>query len=284
MSDWESGFSVLLPAEEKGDRTSYDGELFIEIDEETFREEVFIKIEEAAEEDPVVKTADEKAGEDPYVRKLSGYRTYEIEVLDSEKNPVRSLEKQVLLSIAYYDADDDGIVDGTDVRVDSLGIFYLNEDEGYWELVAMAADFMEGSGNIMHGVQKKGSGRYLARIKTDHFSKYRLMGVWPPKDLVSEVFNYPNPFAAGRESTMIRYYLAEDADVRIVIYTLIGNLVKSMQIDSGSAGGERYWNEVPWDGKNEEGETVANGGYVIRIEADNGNKKEYKMHKAGVLK
>jgi hypothetical protein len=85
------------------------------------------------------------------------------------------------------------------------------------------------------------------------------------------VHNYPNPFRAGTEPTKICYFLKQDANVVVKIYDLGGNLVRSMRMGAGSAGGtgapEGTWHEVPWDGRNDRGELVRNGVYLCKVEA-----------------
>ncbi|MEW6618271.1 MAG: hypothetical protein AB1422_02780, partial [bacterium] len=74
--------------------------------------------------------------------------------------------------------------------------------------------------------------------------------------------NYPNPFAAGKESTTIAYYLPQDGYVTIKIYTVIGDLVRILLQDNFKAHG---MNEVQWDGRNGVGEVVLNGVYFCQI-------------------
>ncbi|MDH5468920.1 MAG: hypothetical protein OEY25_16020, partial [Candidatus Aminicenantes bacterium] len=89
------------------------------------------------------------------------------------------------------------------------------------------------------------------------------------KSLEEKPFNAPNPFNPDTEDTKICYYLEEDDDeVKIKLFTLTGELVYSWENISGIAG----LNQWPWNGKNEKGKTVENGGYICLIEA--GGKKQ----------
>ena len=74
--------------------------------------------------------------------------------------------------------------------------------------------------------------------------------------------NYPNPFNAG---TMIRYELPQPAKVRLVIYNLLGQRVKSLVQGQQSAG--KY--SINWDGTSDAGRPVASGIYIYRISVDN---------------
>jgi hypothetical protein len=97
--------------------------------------------------------------------------------------------------------------------------------------------------------------------------------VMPPgESLTSSVFTLfedvqvvPNPFVPGMETAGITYVLAGDAPVEIEIFTLFGDRVWSQSIPAGDPGGRAGLNAVPWDGKNESGQSVRNGVYHCRV-------------------
>ncbi|MEW6097461.1 MAG: hypothetical protein AB1567_13220 [bacterium] len=78
--------------------------------------------------------------------------------------------------------------------------------------------------------------------------------------------NYPNPFAAGKESTTIAYYLPEDGYVTIKIYTVIGDLVITLLDSNFKSKGMHH--EERWDGRNGTGEIVLNGVYFCQIKVN----------------
>jgi hypothetical protein len=84
--------------------------------------------------------------------------------------------------------------------------------------------------------------------------------------LFAKVHGYPNPFHASREAVNLSYVLADNAAVRITVYTLLGDVVRELALAAGAAGGTRGLNEVPWDGRNGKGSLVRPGVYVARIE------------------
>jgi hypothetical protein len=74
--------------------------------------------------------------------------------------------------------------------------------------------------------------------------------------------NYPNPMGPGDGSTTFSYYLPEDADVTITIYTLTGARVKTLTFPAGTNGGRGpEVNQVRWGGFNGKGRYVNNGVY-----------------------
>ena len=88
------------------------------------------------------------------------------------------------------------------------------------------------------------------------------------KSVEKKPFNAPNPFDPDKEDTKICYYLEDDENVKIKLFTLTGELVFSWENISGREG----LNQWPWNGKNEKGRIVENGGYICLIEA--GGKKQ----------
>ncbi|NIM02960.1 hypothetical protein GTN66_02255 [bacterium] len=92
------------------------------------------------------------------------------------------------------------------------------------------------------------------------------------KSLERKPFNAPNPFNPDMEDTKICYYLEEDDDVKIRLFTLTGELVYSWENISGREG----LNQWPWNGRNEKGKIVENGGYICLIEAG-GEKQKCKI-------
>jgi len=88
----------------------------------------------------------------------------------------------------------------------------------------------------------------------------------PALTLFVAAHGYPNPFHAGRETVKLSYELAEDASVKVTIYTLLGARVRDLTLAAGTPGGTRGLNEVAWDGRNGNGDLVLPGVYVARIE------------------
>ncbi len=75
--------------------------------------------------------------------------------------------------------------------------------------------------------------------------------------------NYPNPFNA---STQINFRLMKSSDVKLEIYNILGQKVRSV-IDENMASGEHH---VIWDGRNDSGEPVSSGIYFYRLQTNFG--------------
>ena len=77
--------------------------------------------------------------------------------------------------------------------------------------------------------------------------------------------NYPNPF---NPETWIPYHLSEDANVKLTIYDVNGELVRT--IDVGHQTAAKYDSRakaIYWDGRNRFGEQVASGIYFYHLDA-----------------
>jgi len=77
--------------------------------------------------------------------------------------------------------------------------------------------------------------------------------------------NYPNPF---NPKTMIRFSLPKDSWVKLEVYNILGQKVKTL-VDEKLAAGVK---EVEWDGKDSKGLEVASGIYFYKIKADDFSK------------
>jgi len=83
------------------------------------------------------------------------------------------------------------------------------------------------------------------------------------RDFASSFKNYPNPVGSGDGTTTFSYYLPEDSEVTITIYTLTGALVRRLIYEAGENGGRGPGvNQVIWDVRNGVGKYVVNGVYI----------------------
>jgi flagellar hook assembly protein FlgD len=79
---------------------------------------------------------------------------------------------------------------------------------------------------------------------------------------MANVVNYPNPFSRSTTFTFQRN--SEDPiDVEIKIYTIAGRLIQ--HLDSYSVV-DRFV-QIPWDGRDHDGDPLANGIYLYKVTA-----------------
>jgi len=72
--------------------------------------------------------------------------------------------------------------------------------------------------------------------------------------------NYPNPF---NPTTTISYALPTNAFVKLMVYNILGQKVKTLVDEEQTAG----YRQVLWNGQNDRGEAVGSGIYFYRIQA-----------------
>jgi hypothetical protein len=77
---------------------------------------------------------------------------------------------------------------------------------------------------------------------------------------LSEVWNYPNPFARETQFTFRQNQLVP-LHVTIKIFTVSGRMIHSLEMITG---GEPFV-RVPWDGRDRDGDTIANGVYFYKV-------------------
>ncbi len=78
--------------------------------------------------------------------------------------------------------------------------------------------------------------------------------------VLKDVVNYPNPFR-NNTTFLFQHNITEPIDVKIKIYTIAGRLIKNI---------EEYsildkFVKIDWDGKDEDGSTIASGTYLYKV-------------------
>jgi hypothetical protein len=76
----------------------------------------------------------------------------------------------------------------------------------------------------------------------------------------SNVFNYPNPFNPLSETTKIAFNMNASSQVTIYIFDTVGRIVVKKEFNAIAG-----YNEVEWDGKDDYGDIVSNGVYLLRM-------------------
>lgn len=76
------------------------------------------------------------------------------------------------------------------------------------------------------------------------------------------LYNFPNPL---KNETNFSYQLSKEAAVVIKIYSVRGELVKTLSAQAGANGGKVGFNKIAWDGRNEAGSLLPNGFYIYLI-------------------
>ncbi|MCD4796107.1 MAG: hypothetical protein K8R49_02915, partial [Candidatus Cloacimonetes bacterium] len=99
------------------------------------------------------------------------------------------------------------------------------------------------------------------------------------KVAIEQMLPYPNPIEKDGHFTFV---ITEDSDITIMIYTITGKKIRTLKKPNCSAG----WNKIYWDGKDGDGDDIANNTYFYKIKArqiSNGKNTE-KIGKVIILK
>ena len=101
---------------------------------------------------------------------------------------------------------------------------------------------------------------------------------------LKQVFNYPNPAPDPQGNTTIRIEaLALLDELEAKIYDISTELVKTVEhVDFDSSNAPIY--EYVWDCKNEEGQDVANGTYILWLKAKLDSDEEHETWKIAILR
>ena len=188
---------------------------------------------------------------------------------DVNGNGVVNIQDLVLVANSFgktgktsADVNGDGVVDITDLVVvagdfqagaaapsmhaQSLGWFPSAADIRQW--LSQAHQFDLDDARYQRGI-----------LVLEH-----LLAVLMPQETVL-LPNYPNPF---NPETWIPYQLAAPANVVVQIYAVDGVLVRTLALGHQPAGSYQNKSHAAyWDGKNEQGESVASGVYFYTLKA-----------------
>ena len=179
---------------------------------------------------------------------------------------------------AFYDYDRNGQIQGVETEIQGLlnavkAIVPLDPSTG--EPVTMTKDSLLVKNNFTaiariwnYYIVKNDASMGMHNTKYAVRLLYKSLG-WTPLSVktlpgMPTEFalnqNYPNPF---NPTTNIRFSLPKESHVRMQVFDVTGALVKTVLDEAISAGNR----EVTWDGTNANGQKVASGMYIYRMQA-----------------
>lgn len=87
------------------------------------------------------------------------------------------------------------------------------------------------------------------------------------KVAIEQLLPYPNPISKDGHFTFV---ITEDADITITIYTITGRKIRTIKKQACSKG----YNQIYWDGKDGDGDYIANNTYFYKIRAKQPDNKK----------
>ena len=134
--------------------------------------------------------------------------------------------------------------------------------------------------NVLANMREKCFYRFTSTSSLESFKIIATSEALPlPEDLdLNKVYSYPNP--AYGKGIRFHFHLVSSAKVTIKIYSISGELVKTLINEKACVAGayEEFWKE-----HNDRGEKLARGVYIYIIQAGNSAKVVSKSGKIGLL-
>jgi hypothetical protein len=96
---------------------------------------------------------------------------------------------------------------------------------------------------------------------------------------VRNLYNFPNPMKGETFFTFNLFYDRVPSICKIKIYTVAGRLIKEITAPANIG-----FNRIYWDGRDNDGESIANGIYLYKLVLQDADKTETSIQKLAVLK
>jgi len=191
-------------------------------------------------------------------KKYFADQIYELSVFDGSGYVSGRFNTEYKLNIHYNDADNDGIVDGSDPVIfeENLHAYYLNS-ANQWVLLPR---------------QTKYPAENYISVLVEQPCCAALIGQVGYSDSPYSVRIYPNPVklsGSGSQSSSKVTIASLPLNAKIRIYTVSGDLVRELaETDTDGI--------VEWNLKNSSGKDVASGVYIVLVKSG-GKTKTYKI-------
>ncbi len=95
-----------------------------------------------------------------------------------------------------------------------------------------------------------------------------------------DLFNYPNPCKGETHFTFKLTQVPDEMSIRI--FTVAGRLIKKISLNSADLKSD--FNKIYWNGKDEDGNDIANGTYLYKVILKKGDKTESRIQKLSIVR
>lgn len=106
----------------------------------------------------------------------------------------------------------------------------------------------------------------LAKDASGNFfdsTSYRIIFYVFNENDITDIYNYPNPFARTTHFTFILKGQDKPDEANIKIYTIAGRLIRDIKLSPTDL--ITNFNKIYWDGRDEDGDEVGNGVYLYKV-------------------
>ncbi|NOX66457.1 MAG: T9SS type A sorting domain-containing protein, partial [Chlorobi bacterium] len=123
------------------------------------------------------------------------------------------------------------------------------------------------------------NGDHFLKVSGESFSFDKYFTVSNELKIV-DLYNYPNPFSDKTSFTFKLTRVPEE--VIIKIYTVAGRLIKNISLTSSDL--KTDFNKIEWDGRDEDGDQIANGVYIYKVILKDSDESESYVQKLAVMR
>jgi hypothetical protein len=106
----------------------------------------------------------------------------------------------------------------------------------------------------------------LAKDASGNFfdsTSYRVIFYVYNENDITDVYNYPNPFASTTYFTFILKGQDKPDEINLKIFTIAGRLIRDIKLSPTDV--ITNFNKIYWDGRDEDGDEVGNGVYLYKV-------------------
>ncbi|KAB2848476.1 MAG: T9SS type A sorting domain-containing protein, partial [Ignavibacterium sp.] len=135
---------------------------------------------------------------------------------------------------------------------------------------------LEDGRHVLEVLAKDASGNFF-----DSTSSRSVFYVYNNPDLL-QVYNYPNPFSDNTYFTFEIRGTIPPEELKIKIFTVAGRLIKEFELNSSAL--QIGFNKIFWDGKDQDGDDIANGLYFYKIISKHGDETKITTQKLAKVK
>jgi hypothetical protein len=125
----------------------------------------------------------------------------------------------------------------------------------------------------------------LAKDASNNFFdtvSYRVIFYVTKESDMKNVYNYPNPFKDDTYFTFEITGINPPDEIKIKIFTVAGRLIREISVPSSKI--NMGFNKIAWDGRDQEGDEIANGVYLYKVITKFNDKIKTSINKISKLK
>jgi hypothetical protein len=102
------------------------------------------------------------------------------------------------------------------------------------------------------------------------------------EDDIAQMYNYPNPFKDNTNFTFELRGSVTPEEIRFRVYTIAGRLIKEIKVPQTEY--RIGFNSIYWDGKDQDGDAISNGTYLVKLIAKYPEKTKTEVLKLAKIK